>query len=583
MHILLITAAPKGTLGDPTLCKSAIEAIKSKYPNVEITLMIRDIPKQGIAKVNNLFKGMSGFTIHYQTAQEHFGTFKASQINSEPLFQQKYDLILAMPFSVLDNETLRAIYDKHQKGVPVALVTNYNTDLTYELKNRSDIITSLPFIMLGFGQDMAGIFLPLKSISEQKITLNDDFLKSMSKDEVKLLNFICNGTRPEFLANNDLYFSYQNKIPMVDISQFSVKDFIELCLENSKKDNITICLNAGSGKDAAKELNINNLISDLTTQNKHFSALCKNIVFEYWEYDEKNQNWNLSIKKSAQANNTKTCRLINPFPLSGILFQTLLDISNPLTMQTGNSSFVEALIKGKIPIYQVTVWSKEFILAFQQYVKQHEPNSYFCDFLQMIHKQSSAAEKQKICQFYNKHQDEMTQEIKILKDKMYSDTKLDLKSNLISELENISIDFSNLPPYPDVNSIDPNDAQAVKHMLSQLLFDRRDFKLAIQWITQNRHQVPFMKEVKAMLAQWQKNLVKDDLSNLHLDSNMQQIHLMIKGFDAENTLSDNVGVRNEIIQQAPIRTSNSKNERQSTSPSNETKTESSQKTKVKKN
>jgi len=58
-------------------------------------------------------------------------------------------------------------------------------------------------------------------------------------------------------------------------------------------------------------------------------------------------------------------RLINIFPLSPSLFRRFLEISEPLTIQTGDQSFIEAILNKKTPIfYQAMSWKFKYYLNF---------------------------------------------------------------------------------------------------------------------------------------------------------------------------------------------------------------------------
>ena len=76
-------------------------------------------------------------------------------------------------------------------------------------------------------------------------------------------------------------------------------------------------------------------------------------------------------------------RLINIFPTSPRLFKRLLQISEPFTIQTGDHSFIEAVLRKKVSLYQVMIWKVNFYMNFLKFFSEasHNSNAYVSNFI----------------------------------------------------------------------------------------------------------------------------------------------------------------------------------------------------------
>ena len=74
-------------------------------------------------------------------------------------------------------------------------------------------------------------------------------------------------------------------------------------------------------------------------------------------------------------------RLINIFPTSPGLFKRFLQISEPFTIQTGDQSVIEAMLRKhkKVPLYQVMTWKLNFYVNFLSFLYSAIPDTESLD------------------------------------------------------------------------------------------------------------------------------------------------------------------------------------------------------------
>lgn len=221
-------------------------------------------------------------------------------------------------------------------------------------------------IQTGFGKGKQGIMLP-KVPADVNLDSADAVKNNMEKDDTAIVDLLYgNESKQAYEQNNELFFGYHNIIPNTDISALPIKGYIKTCLDitantpGKEKKNIDFVLNIyPDDGDASETCKISEVLNGIDLDKYDV---------EFWK---KNPDNKMEKLKSVGAcdGQKPVVRLMNPFGIKSQSFLTLLRLAHPLTLQTGNSSIIEALYLGKAPLYQLTSWSTDFLTALERYIE----------------------------------------------------------------------------------------------------------------------------------------------------------------------------------------------------------------------
>jgi hypothetical protein len=220
-------------------------------------------------------------------------------------------------------------------------------------------------VQTGFGKHKHGIMLPQvpNAVSLDSV---EAIKSNMEAEDTGVIDLLFgNKSKQDFEQSNELFFGYHNIIPNTDISALPIKGYIKTCLDITDKTpektnkNVDFVLNIyPDDGDASNTCKISEVLQGIDL-NKY--------DVEFWKKNTEN--------KLEKAKTVGDCdgkkpivRLINPFGMKHKSFLTVLRLAHPFTLQTGNSSIIEAFYLGKMPLYQLTTWSTDFLNALEQYV-----------------------------------------------------------------------------------------------------------------------------------------------------------------------------------------------------------------------
>lgn len=269
-------------------------------------------------------------------------------------------------------------------------------------------------IQTGFGKHKHGIMLPQ---IPDTITLNtvEDIKNNMTPEDVGVIDLLYeNKTKQEYDATNELFFGYHNIIPNTDISALPISGYVKTCLDITQKTN------GKSRKNVDFILNTYQDNADACSSSQ-ISEILKGIDRNQYDVEFWKKNSDNKIEKcqsfGACDGQKPLVRLINPFGIKHQSFLTLLRLAEPFTLQTGNSSIIEALYLEKVPLYQLTTWSEDFLNALEKYISDTlgKDSHYATIFRTANDKNNSQDEKiQIISEIYRKHLPEIKSELKDL-------------------------------------------------------------------------------------------------------------------------------------------------------------------------
>lgn len=283
-------------------------------------------------------------------------------------------------------------------------------------------------IQTGFGKNKHGIMLP-QVPSEQSLNTVAKIKQDMDKEDLSVIDLIYGKKdKKEYEKSNELFFGYHNIIPNTDISALPISGYIKTCIDITKKTK------GKSNKNIDFILNANKDDADACNPCK-ISELLKGINLEEYDVEFWKKGQNGVMEKCCSIGNCDgkkpLIRLINPFGIKHQSFLTLLRLAEPLTLQTGNSSIIEAFYLGKIPLYQLTTWSEDFLNALQSYVSDTlGENAYYTKIFKTANDKNTSQEYkiETISAIYRDHMQALQVELKKLVAHMKE--KMDLYKNL---------------------------------------------------------------------------------------------------------------------------------------------------------
>jgi hypothetical protein len=266
-------------------------------------------------------------------------------------------------------------------------------------------------IQTGFGSNKHGIMLPHVP-SEVSLQSVEDIKRYMNTEDIGVVDLLYgNNSKQAYEHSNELFFGYHNIIPNTDISALPVKGYVQTCLDITSKTrgkenkNVDFVLNIyPDNGDASDTCKLSEVIKGIDL-NKY--------DVEFWKKNADNKME--KCQSIGECNGAKPLvRLINPFGIKHESFLTLLRVAEPLTLQTGNSSIIEAFYLGKLPLYQLTSWSTDFLDALEKYTSDTlGAHSHYATIFRTANDRNLSQQDKvaRISDIYRNHMSDLRQEL----------------------------------------------------------------------------------------------------------------------------------------------------------------------------
>ena len=273
--------------------------------------------------------------------------------------------VVANPHRIVkaDHRLLHSQFNKPIKLIPEYDLVHTNSQ-TWGFPNAEVIGT-------GFGG--AGVYI------DETITATNGLDDSASEDAGFITHLTADNVE-EYQQNNRLYYGYFFDNEQLSPTTFAVKtasylsNSIMLAMDSGEKHNIDIVI--PGFKDAQELQSIyQNVLSALPQQYKD------QLGSVY--YDMKQQDGTFDRIPMDGNDGPYQLRLIDPRRLERKTVQALLNDSEPWVGLTGDASWIEGLMKGKLVCYQVVQWKRAFFNEFIQYLTAKMPRSRLLEFYRL--------------------------------------------------------------------------------------------------------------------------------------------------------------------------------------------------------
>lgn len=222
-----------------------------------------------------------------------------------------------------------------------------------------------------------------------------------STDQTLKDYLLCNDLLKEYKGTHTLFYGYffvkpDGSSPALDQSIVKIEEYVKNCimsaLNDSDKQNIDIVI-PGLPDDKFEKI-FESVLKDLDESKlKSVTVATKNSSNKF----EEKEIYNNANSKG------KTIRLINPKRVHRETIQCLLNDSELLCGLTGDQSWIEGLVKGKLTCYQTMIWKQHFFKAFLEYIKEkftEEAKIYQFYKLQLNYNKAPKAAWQKMMLLY---------------------------------------------------------------------------------------------------------------------------------------------------------------------------------------
>ncbi|NCT56588.1 MAG: hypothetical protein GW760_02605 [Legionella sp.] len=252
------------------------------------------------------------------------------------------------------------------------------------------------------GLNGAGVYI------DETITARNG-LDDSAPEDAAFITYLMADDVEQYRQNNRLYYGYFFDNEQLSPANFTVKtafylsNSIMLAIDSGEKYNIDIVI-PGFKCDQALQDIFKQVLSALPKQYKDALSSI------YYDTKQQDGTFNRVQMPTDQNDGLYQLRLINPRRLERKTVQSLLNDSEPWVGLTGDASWIEGLMKGKIVCYQVVVWKQSFFNAFIQYLTKKMPHdSYLLKFylLQKCDRINSERNFEQMRLLYRNHLPEM--------------------------------------------------------------------------------------------------------------------------------------------------------------------------------
>jgi hypothetical protein len=356
-----------------------------------------------------------------------------------------------------DHQLLHGQFKKPIKLIPEYDLYHTNSQ-TWGYRNAEVIQTGL---------NGAGVYI------DETITARNGLDDSASEDAA-FITYLTADDVEQYRQKNRLYYGYFFDNEQLSPANFTVKtasylrNSIMLAIDSGDKYNIDIVI-PGFKDEHALQCIFSQVLSALP---KPYKDALSSIYYNTKQQD--GTFYRIQIPMD-QNEGLYQLRLINPRRLERKTVQSLLNDSEPWIGLTGDASWIEGLMKGKIVCYQVVVWKQHFFNAFIQYLTTKMPtDSYLLAFyrLQKCDRINSARNFEQMRALYRNHLPEMLDDARHLADFIFREKNLSITmSRALVE----SIPIKNQPEPGQQTSIDidniGNDSEAADDLAYHWYFE----------------------------------------------------------------------------------------------------------------
>ncbi|WP_131792998.1 hypothetical protein [Legionella birminghamensis] len=321
----------------------------------------------------------------------------------------------------------------HRFGKKIITVAEYGLS---HVNNRvyypSDVV-----MRTGFGSGEKGVYI------DSTVTSNDGFETIDPLDKSFLTHLINNSDVSQkalYHENTQLFYGYFFDNDRLTAARFNVKaesyiqNAIKLAIDRGEKLNIDIVIPGFINPDDLQKI-YENALNTLAPEYRSKIAKAR--------YDLKGSSDEFTSKSLINTGQTDgfNIRLINPKRLQRSTVQAVLNESDPFVGLTGDASWIEGLMKGKITCYQTMQWKQGLYAGFIQYLesKPFLKNSPLLHFykLQAPNSRSPADCWQEMCKLYRNHKEQMLADASALAAEISAEK--DINKNLIPEFIKIAL------------------------------------------------------------------------------------------------------------------------------------------------
>ncbi len=238
---------------------------------------------------------------------------------------------------------------------PIKLVPEYDL---YHNNNTTYSLPKVELIQTGFGG--SGVYI------DDTVTSANDLNDAAPADNNFVEHLVGLGsTLDEYKDNHRLFYGYFFDVEKLSPSQFVVKtksyitNSIMLAMDSGGPSKIDIVIPGFKDGQQLQDI-YEEAIKDLPPKYKQ---LLNNAT-----YDIKQDGDFVSLPVfGGKPTASYEVRLVNPQRLERQTIQALLNDSEPWVGLTGDASWIEGLMKGKIVCYQVVQWKQQFFQEFLRY------------------------------------------------------------------------------------------------------------------------------------------------------------------------------------------------------------------------
>jgi hypothetical protein len=397
INVTVFTAYQHARGGDLVAACLYMQAMIKQEPNIKITWVVkRDIegfatnieqylenmPKDRIELIcidSNDYKTRSIEELTALSAEELYliseNNWNTKVANSEggwPELQQKFKKEPDFAEKIKSTHLFCAVPNLHrfvdrdreffsELGIPFIAISEYDNvpHVNNKLPARKfvrDRQLPLPYVrryLTGFSEGALGVYVD----EVMEIT---DKLAEIPECDTTLKNYLLQKTDQLLFYGYFFVKPFGVKVPKAENSLIDIKNYINLAIKiglnnPGNKQDIDIVLPI-TNKAILSQL-LKEIMATLSDQDKNNIKTLKLAQLAGNDFEEEEI-------MSLNNNGTKNIRFINPLKIHRKTVQCLLNQADSLCGLTGDQSWIEGLVKGKLTCYQIMKWKAGFFKAF---------------------------------------------------------------------------------------------------------------------------------------------------------------------------------------------------------------------------
>lgn len=310
------------------------------------------------------------------------------------------DVVISCPTTHLLSRADITLLEQLQ--LPLTSMTEYNS-MQERFLNLITGINRLgrrytPFLT-GLGPQHVGVYIP--DVSSRLDTLEQD----------------CDPALQQFLdPESTLYFSYMTVTRasfVVPQSIVTDLDYITMCILDAiakNKTAVDIVINLPEAKQNELLPHLRKKLSRANYRRVH------KILFYRKHEDDLQEAQHFTNQRIDRSQPTLDIRIINPYPMKNKTMIALMNQAEPIVTATGDQSFFEELLSGKLVIYQLLAWKvnlfKNIIALCEQEFGKDSPlyTFYNLQYQSGISLHSNMYYLERVLEVYHAHEEQLLEE-----------------------------------------------------------------------------------------------------------------------------------------------------------------------------